>query len=291
MIKRLVLYLLRIFSYKALFPLMRWYYANLFLYNAKSVWLKEGPGIIWFVLGWPVFLCGKLTGKIKYFYSEAIVSNYSVLIRKHYKDNYAYPKEVLSNTSYKDSLLRQHGSLQKLFDNKFLVKIADFADGDSFLDCGCGTGMNIREVFTYFPNSKVAGFDLSANAIDFAKATNENKNLELFVGSVMDMVIFKKFGDKSIDHVLFANMFATILSGSIEETVNFRKKILSEAVRIARKNVIINEHCIGPRKIYIEQKYRAFFYDDYSSYFENMKGQGENLLFPDTLIFLKNKSY
>lgn len=242
---------------------------------------------MWFALGWPAFLCSKLIAKAGDFYSEAIVHRYSSLINKHYKDNYAYPKEALSDTAYREKLANQRGSMQKLFEDKLFVEIGNFKDGDSFLDCGCGTGMNIREVFAYFPNSRVAGFDLSPNAIDFAKSANEGKNLELFAASVMDREVFKKFSDKSIDHVLFANMFATILSGSIAETVGLRKKILLEAVRIARKNVIINEHCAGPRRIYIEQKYRAAFYDDYSTYFEEAKGEGEVLLFPEALLFLK----
>jgi hypothetical protein len=117
----------------------------------------------------------------------------------------------------------------------------------------------------------------------------QGKNADIFQGSVLDKELFKRFADNSIDNVFFANMFATVLAGDINQTRKARQEVIRQAIRIARKNVIINDNLAFDTKIYIEQKYRALFYEDYANYFKGFENQGSLLMTPKFIIFKKGR--
>ncbi len=287
MIKGIFLKFLNLFSGKVIFPLSRWHNSNLFIYTRKNSWLQEKPSLAWLIFGRLFMAIQMVNDKVVANYLEAIVSNYSRLVKKHYFDNYAYGKDALSDPEYRKKMEESNGSIQGLFKNSWLLKIAEIKNGDSFLECGCGQGNNIKDVFTYFPDSKVTAFDLSPNVVDFAKDVFRNKAAHIFQGSALDAGLWNGFPNKSVDNIFFANMLATILSGGIARTRQARIEIISEAVRIARKNVIICEGVVSYTRIYIEQKYRAIFYDDYAEYFKGLESHGDLLVAPRLLVFHK----
>jgi ubiquinone/menaquinone biosynthesis C-methylase UbiE len=178
------------------------------------------------------------------------------------------------------------GSISEIFENKSINSIMGLEAADSFLDCGCGPGGNIKALQRYLPSSKVIGFDLSPKAVEFAQQYFKGQKVEVFQGSVLDMEVFKKFPDKSIDNVLFSHMFSTLYSNNLNETQKIRQEIISQAVRIARKNVILKEGMF-PEGIVVEQKFRALFQEDYSKYFIKYQDQGDVVLGKDLLIFHK----
>ena len=287
MLKSFFLKLLNIVAKGIIFPASRWYNSNFFLYSRKNPWLKERPSLIWLIFGRLFMKMQIIIKKACLFYREAVVKNYTCLSKRHYCDNYAYGDDILLDIDYKERFADSPGLMRALLNNAFLMRIAEIKDTDSFLECGCGLGSNIKDIVTSFPAAKVTAFDLSPNAVKFAKDVFEGEAVRIFQGSALDADIWNGFPDKSIDNVFFANMLATVLSGSIAQTRQARSRIISEAVRIARKNVIIFETLVSYENIYIEQKYRAIFYDDYTAYFEGLESQGGVLITPRILIFHK----
>jgi len=287
MFNKIILKIIEFFSKKIVYPISRWHNLNLFLHIRKDLNIKDRPSIFWLLFGRAYWYFQRIVNNARIFYFEAVVKNYSELIKKHYLEDYAYGKESLSSSKYKKGFEKKHGSMSELFKNSFLINIIGIQDYDSFLDCGCGEGTNIKEVFNSFPNSKVTAFDLSPNAIEFAKSMFKDKNVHIFQGSVLDIGLLNKFPNESVDNVFFANMLATLLLKSIKETRMARSQILKEAIRVAKKNVIINEKWTDDTKIFIEQRYRALFYEDYATYFQDAKEQGDILLAPSLIIFHK----
>lgn len=97
-----------------------------------------------------------------------------------------------------------HHMLQEL---KLEVFYAEFqrcinACGDpvSFLDLGCGTGLEIERVFRACPNAKVTGIDLSQGMLDVLqeKLKDYSDRLHLICSSYFDV----DFGQNTFDYVI-----------------------------------------------------------------------------------------
>ena len=286
--KKNILKLLSFLINVTVFPISRWHISNLFLYKNPKKWLDDKPSMAWQLFGKPFWYLQRLISRIHLLYLDAIVCKYSQLIKRHYLDNYAYDNKTLSDDDYQNYFkVGRRGDMRTLFENDFFITILDIKPDDSFLDCGCGEGVNIKEIFMNFPNAKVIAFDISPNAVDFAKNMFKDKSVDIFQGSVLDMSIFKRFSDNSVDHVFFARVLSSILCEGIEDTRLVRQAIVDEAVRITRKNVIITQCATGDSKIHIEQKYRALFHEDFSLYFEKFRNQGDILFASKIMIFRK----
>jgi hypothetical protein len=121
----------------------------------------------------------------------------------------------------------------------------------------------------------------------FAKKNFIGESADIFYASVTDKDLWQKFPDNSIDNVFFANMFANILGRSTVLTRNMRMEIIRQAFRIAKKNIILNEKVYMQSSIFLAQKYRALFYEDFSEYFKKFKEKGNLLLAQDFFIFHK----
>lgn len=63
------------------------------------------------------------------------------------------------------------------------------------LDLGCGTGLELREIFKKFPDLKVTGIDLTQSMLDKLKLNFPDKNIKLICGSYFDV----PFGEKIFD--------------------------------------------------------------------------------------------
>jgi ubiquinone/menaquinone biosynthesis C-methylase UbiE len=98
------------------------------------------------------------------------------------------------------------------------------ADGESVLDAGCGPGWNYDHFKEYGPPVSYKAFDLSPRFVRVAKKRQPDMNIE--VGDVRDI----KEDDGSFDVV--------ILQDVLEHTNGYEKPVL-EALRVARKRVIV----------------------------------------------------
>ncbi len=87
---------------------------------------------------------------------DEYVKDYNLLMRKQHKafGNIAYYSD------YKVDILKN------IFPND--------ANNLSILEYGCGTGRNISFINKKFPSSKIFGFDVSRESIDFAKKQNSS---------------------------------------------------------------------------------------------------------------------
>ena len=145
-----------------------------------------------------------------------------------------------------------------------------YADGDRFLDLGCGTGQNIRFLAGRFPGSTIVGTDLSADAIALVRECQQHAGLELMVGDIHDDDFLDRLLSKPIDHVVMSHVFSLIFAGSREETRALRQRVVDRLVLACRKSVVIIDSfgAKGLMNIAIEQKQRAVVTDDVLSYFE-----------------------
>lgn len=277
---------LKLFADRIVFPFSRWHRSNLYLWQRKIKGSPlETPSVNWMIFGRIYFYLERLVILITKYYYDTVIQKYSIFIKKHYFENYAFSDVSIGNKKHMDSFRVDCGSIKQIFENNCLLKIVDFKSNDSFLDCGCGPGGNIQGIKRYMPNAEIIGFDLSPNAVKFAGEYFKGQKVEVFQGSVLDMGVFKKYLNNSIENILFAYMFSTIYSGNIEETRRVRQEIIDQAVRIARKNVIIFDYM--EFAVFIEQKYRAIFQEDYSVYFEKHKDIGDVVFGENVLIFHK----
>jgi ubiquinone/menaquinone biosynthesis C-methylase UbiE len=97
-------------------------------------------------------------------------------------------------------------------------------DGESVLDVGCGPGWNYEHFKKHGPNVTYKGTDYSEFMIDGTKSKYPDANFE--VGDVRDI----KEADNSWDVVLLQDVL---------EHTNGYEKPLHDAVRIARKRIVI----------------------------------------------------
>ena len=286
--KNIIDALLAFIAEELIFPVSYWYNSNLFLFLRGRAGTPLGnPSILWRFLGRIYFFIQCRLKQLNHYYYESVLKRYTVLIKKHYTDDYAYSNVSINNATFLQQFEEGDGSIKEIFNNQALLRFSDIQNGDSFLDCGSGPGNNILEIKKRLPKAIVKAFDLSPNSVRFINDYFKEQQVEAFVGSVLDMEVFKKIPDKSIDHVFFANMLPTVFLDSIDKTRGIRQEIISQAIRIARKNVILSEY-IGPTRIVIEQKYRAIFQEDYSPYFEGALEKGNLLLGKDMYVFHKH---
>lgn len=66
------------------------------------------------------------------------------------------------------------------------------------LDLGCGTGLELDEIFKLNPDVEVTGIDLTAEMLDCLKKKHPDKKLNLINGSYFDMDFGKDVYDAAI---------------------------------------------------------------------------------------------
>mgnify|MGYP002545433528 FL=1 len=86
------------------------------------------------------------------------------------------------------------------------------------LDLGCGTGLELHEIFKKIPDLEVTGIDLTKEMLDKLKSNFPDKNINLILGSYFDV----PFGEKAFDIVI---SFQTMHHFTHESKVSLYKKI------------------------------------------------------------------
>ena len=116
------------------------------------------------------------------------------------------------------------------------LKHFKFLNNDSFLDIGCGNGNNLRYVKKKFKRSRVYGCDIN----DRYKNIDEKINFKLI--DLKKMNSLKIYKSKSIDHVYMIHTLNHIFLNNTKNTINLRKNIITNMIRVAKKNVFIIEN-------------------------------------------------
>ena len=86
------------------------------------------------------------------------------------------------------------------------------------LDLGCGTGLELAEIFDQYPNIHVTGIDLTREMLEKLKQKYENKQINLICGSYFDV----DFGINSFDCVI---SFQTMHHFSHEKKIGLYHRI------------------------------------------------------------------
>lgn len=93
----------------------------------------------------------------------------------------------------------------------------------TLLDLGCGTGLELDEIFKLFPNLKVTGIDLTKSMLDKLKEKHADKELTLINASYFDY----DFGTAQFDTVI---SFETLHHFSHDEKIGLYTKLCNSLV-------------------------------------------------------------
>lgn len=172
------------------------------------------------------------------------------------------------------------------YENKMLSSIEGCKEGyiklseliptscKKILDLGCGTGLELKEIFKKNPNLEVTGIDLTQAMLYKLKSNFPNKNIKLICANYFDV----PFGEKVFDYVI---SFQTMHHFSKESKVNLYKKI---------------HKALKPNGAYIECDYVAKNQEEENYFFSelnrirNEKNIGKNeLVHFDTPCTIENQ--
>ena len=91
-------------------------------------------------------------------------------------------------------------------------------DTETLLDLGCGTGLELEEIFSLFPRMKVVGIDLTESMLGKLREKFPNKDVELICGDYFEV----PFGEKAFDCVV---SFQTMHHFTKDKKLSLYKKL------------------------------------------------------------------
>jgi ubiquinone/menaquinone biosynthesis C-methylase UbiE len=253
------------------YPIILFFYVYRFLkdhffkYSLKSKKIKYNyfSFFSWFILT-SILEIKKI---IKNTYFNFCISKYVVFNKIHYSkegrgyldyQNLSYDKKekIYSSNISRFEIIAQNNS----FFNSF------FSDNDTFLDLGCGKGENIKYLLKKFPNSKITGLDISNEALEIIREFEKSQNLFLNQIDLCNLKNIQNIKSKSFDNIIISYVLSTLLKNNITETITFRSNLISECLRISKKNIVILDHekmFFGDNKYFeIEQINRGLYYNN-----------------------------
>ena len=191
----------------------------------------------------PLVVIGEVQKKFRaafiHEFAEFALPKYKVFTEDHYSaGGYGYRGlEKLDSGATKIRYASGPARLTHYLDkNKYLLACAD---GDSFLDAGCGDGFNIRELARRFPSSVIHGFDVNEVALSIVRSAEAHPKVTLRQGTFLDPKFMATFSDSSFDWVLMSHALSFISGLSINDTWEVRTRLVQDLVRVSRKGVII----------------------------------------------------
>lgn len=116
---------------------------------------------------------------------------------------------------------------------------------ESILDLGCGTGLELDEIFKLFPKLKVTGIDLSSGMLNKLKEKHQNRNLNLIRASYLDYELGSERYDGAVS-------FQTLHHFSHEEKRKLYAKLCKSLVK---DGIYIEADYMAPT-----QEYEDFHY-------------------------------
>ncbi len=140
-----------------------------------------------------------------------------------------------------DKSLRYYGAIyHRLFDPQLAearqVTAGFIAEGSSVLDIGCGTGL-LCFALKEHKHCRVVGLDLSLRMLEFARKSNPFQDVTFVHEDATDL---SAFGDHSFD-------YATMLMIMHELSHSQQVRVITEALRVANKSIIIDSAAPLPK--------------------------------------------
>ncbi len=95
------------------------------------------------------------------------------------------------------------------------IKMAELVPEDTgmILDLGCGTGLELDEIFRRFPDASVTGIDLTQAMLDKLKQKHPDKNIRLICGDYFDIDLGENIYDTVISFQTMHHFSHTEKSG------------------------------------------------------------------------------
>ncbi len=145
---------------------------------------------------------------------------------------------------------------------------------ERLLDLGCGTGLELENVFKSFPHIQVTGIDLTQSMLDKLQDKYTGKSLQLICGSYFDVELATQSFDCAIS-------FETLHHFSHEAKIGLYKKICK---------------ALKPKGIYIECDYMVetqeeedYYYREYYRFMKDIAVSKEEFYHYDTPCTLDNQ--
>lgn len=145
---------------------------------------------------------------------------------------------------------------------------------ERLLDLGCGTGLELENVFKAFSHIQVTGIDLTQSMLDKLQDKYKGKSLQLICGSYFDVELATESFDCAIS-------FQTMHHFSHEAKIGLYKKICNS---------------LKPKGMYIECDYMVetqeeedYYYREYYRFMKDMAVSNEEFYHYDTPCTLGNQ--
>ena len=213
-------------------------------------------------------------------FTEYALRRYEIYLKQHYSTEGPgyFDYDALTDEECIDLFDGDESRLSYYIDHN--QSILRYKDGDSFLDAGCGRGQNIKGLVHRYPNSTIKGLDVNSGALRVIQmALKSQTNVQVEVGSIVDLTYMGKYPENSIDHVVVSHVFSFLVARGIEETKKLRQTAIDQLLRIAKKTVIIMDTNIWKddedAELVIEQNTRCFFKESLAPYYSDYLDRGE----------------
>jgi ubiquinone/menaquinone biosynthesis C-methylase UbiE len=108
----------------------------------------------------------------------------------------------------------------------FIANMVKVNNAGSVLELGCNVGRNLAEINKVCPDVKITGFDISEEAMQYAKEV-ENNPAEFIVGSIYDL---SDFEDNSYDMVFTSSVLFHIPTERVLPIIKEMKRIASKFI-------------------------------------------------------------
>ena len=248
----------------------RWIVHNKFKYELNNKDFGKAN-----ILSYPFIFFYKLLLKVSklfiFEFSNYALFQYKTLVKDHYSaQGSGYSGlDNLSNSQKKEHYERGKSRLEYFYNNnKYLL---DFKNGDSFLDIACGYGRDIRFLSEKFNKSKIDGIDINATALEIIKTGNQNSNVNVIQNTFTDFNFLNEFKSESYDWVLISHALSVIFEDNFAKTLNLKKKLIKEFIRISNKGLIILDHDYKKNFVVkLEQDTRCNIFHDYTKIFSSL---------------------
>ena len=150
-----------------------------------------------------------------------------------------------SDKAFNESINHAHRSL-------LVESISSHAPLDSALEIGCNTGSKLYLLSLQYPNAKLYGIDINSEVIEDGKDQLSMRGINNVFLSFGKADSLKSFSNKSVDIVFTDAVIMYIGPDKIGG-------ILKEAVRIARKAVILNEWHMESESLKFKKEYKYHY--------------------------------
>ncbi|MDP1878024.1 MAG: class I SAM-dependent methyltransferase [Actinomycetota bacterium] len=245
------------------------------------------------LVGPPASFAARLRRRQHAVYQDVILAKYARLLPLHYAPGgRGYQTVAPSSSAERHVRYATQTSRLAYFADRY-GDLLGYRDGDSFLDLGCGTGQSIRTLVERFPQSRVTGIDVNADALALIRECEPSEHLRLEEGSITDQRFLSGILTTGADHIVMSHVLSLLVGASAEETRASRHRLLRTLAETCTKSVVVIDRfgSRGEFSVEIEQVNRASVADDVLSYFDDdLAGRAFLVRSPSTeaILFIKD---